>query len=344
VAATKEPAWLEDASRDPDFLRASAVGLHAGFMVPVLVGDDVAGVLECFADRPAPRDETLLAILPHIGIQLGRAVERARARTALSESETRFRLLVQNVADYGIYVLDPEGRVSSWNEGAQRMTGYAASETIGRHFSIFYQAGDVARDKPAWELDVAAEEGRFEEDGWRVRKDGSRFRANVLVTALRDPGGALVGFGKIVGDLTERHAAESALRARTEELARSNAELEQFAYVASHDLQEPLRMVATYTQRLQRRHEGKLDAQADKYIAFAVEGAQRMHALIVDLLTLSRVGTQGRPLVPADANAVLAHVLRTLSAAIAENRAEATADPLPNVVGDARQLEQLLTC
>src|SRR4051794_3469865 len=112
-----------------------------------------------------------------------------------------FRLLVDSVRDYAIFLLDSRGYIRSWNTGAQRIKGYTSSEIIGKHFSIFYPATDIRRGKPDYELRVAVEEGRYEEEGWRVRKDGSRFWANVVITALRDATGTLVGFAKVTRDL-----------------------------------------------------------------------------------------------------------------------------------------------
>ncbi|MDS0137202.1 PAS domain S-box protein [Amycolatopsis sp. 505] len=140
--------------------------------------------------------------------------ERRAAELALRESEERFRLLVQSVQDYGIFMLDTGGHISSWNAGAERIKGYAAEEIIGKHFSVFYPAEDVAAGKPAWELEAAVAEGRLEDEGWRVRKDGTRFWANVVITALYDEHGRLHGFGKVTRDMTERRNAEQALRER----------------------------------------------------------------------------------------------------------------------------------
>jgi CheY-like chemotaxis protein/two-component sensor histidine kinase len=146
----------------------------------------------------------------------------------------------------------------------------------------------------------------------------------------------------VLRDVTERRRAEEALARQAEELARSNGELEQFAYVASHDLQEPLRMVASYTQLLARRYRGKLDQDADEFIGYAVDGVTRMQALINDLLAYSRVGTRGVATEPADAEAVLRRVLSTLGPAMEEAGATVTHDPLPTVTADAVQLGQLL--
>ncbi|MFI6080341.1 PAS domain-containing sensor histidine kinase [Streptomyces sp. NPDC051217] len=129
-------------------------------------------------------------------------------------SETAFTLLVQGVLDYGIFMLDPQGYVISWNAGAERIKGYRADEIVGRHFSTFYPTEDKSAGKPQWELETAVVEGRLEDEGWRIRKDGSRFWANVVITALWDDKGVLRGFGKVTRDMSERRAAQQALSER----------------------------------------------------------------------------------------------------------------------------------
>ena len=119
-----------------------------------------------------------------------------------------YRLLVESIVDYGVFLLDPAGHIPSWNRGAERIKGYAAHEIVGEHFSTFYPAEDVEAGKPAWELEVATAQGRLEDEGWRVRKDGSRFWANAVITALRDASGELRGFAKVTRDLSQRRAAE----------------------------------------------------------------------------------------------------------------------------------------
>jgi PAS domain S-box-containing protein len=123
-----------------------------------------------------------------------------------------FRLLVEGTSDYAIFMLDPDGHVASWNAGAERIKGYTAEEIIGRHFSVFYPPEALERNWPAVELEHALRDGRFEDEGWRLRKDGQRFWANVVITALRDDSGRLVGFGKVSRDLSERRRAEQQLR------------------------------------------------------------------------------------------------------------------------------------
>jgi PAS domain S-box-containing protein len=503
--------------------------------------------------------------------------ERKRAEAGLRESEERYGQLVENIADYAILLLDPDGKVASWSPGAERIKGYRADEIVGKHMSVFYTPEDVARGLPEELLRRAAAEERVEIEGWRVRKDGSRFQADVVLNARRDERGQLVGFSKITRDVTARRRDETRMRAVVEsapsgmvmidrggtitlvnreaerlfgytrdemlgqaierlvperfrrghpafrtdffrnpqtramgagrelyglrkdgveipveiglnpietdegffvlasvvditarkraeerfravvesapsgmvminregtielvnreterlfgyareellgkpiellvprrlrerhpayrsdffshpqtramgagrdlfgvrkdgteipveiglnpietdeglfvlasvvditarkraeaELRRSNAELEQFAYVASHDLQEPLRMVANYTQLLAKRYRGKLGTDADEFIGYAVDGAIRMQQLIADLLAYSRVGTRGRAFAPTDCDAVLARVLGDIRLTVQQSGATVTHDPLPTVVGDDAQLGQLI--
>src|SRR5579871_6630053 len=158
--------------------------------------------------------------------------ERRRGEEALRLSEERFRRLVSGVKDYAIYLLDLEGRVVSWNAGAERIKGYRPEEIIGEPFSRFYPEEAIARGWPRHELEVARAEGRFEDEGWRVRKDGSKFWASVIITPLTDEAGNVQGFSKITRDLTERKRAEEKLQAFALRLERSNHEQEQFASVA----------------------------------------------------------------------------------------------------------------
>ena len=171
-------------------------------------------------------------------------------------------LLVSSVVDYAIFMLDPAGYIVTWNEGAQRIKGYSADEIIGRHFSVFYPEQDARNRKPDWELEVAVREGRYEEEGWRVRKDGTMFWASVVITALRDETGSLRGFGKVTRDLTERHRAEQrreaerdAEEARLREHADRMAELEhtktEFLNLASHELRGPMTVLRGYNSMLE---------------------------------------------------------------------------------------------
>ncbi len=175
--------------------------------------------------------------------------QRKRDEEALQQSEERFRLLVEGVKDYAIFMLDPDGRVATWNAGAERIKGWKAEEIIGQHFSTFYPPEALERGWPEHELKVAAQVGRFEDEGWRLRKDGSRFWANVVITALRDRGGRLVGFGKVTRDLTERKQAEERLRA------------------ANDELQEQVRLRTAELEREQQRLRVTLSSIGDAVIA-----------------------------------------------------------------------------
>ncbi len=224
VYATGRPAWIADLGRDAQFMRAKharAAGLQAGMAFPVLVGRRVAAVLEFFAVEPVPPDEGLLQVMSNIGGQLGRVVEREQAREALRASEERIRTFVEVVQDYAIFMLDAEGHVATWNAGGERIKGYREEEIVGRHFSTFYPSEDVASGKPARVLKIATDEGHYEDEGWRVRKDGTRFWANAIVTALRDAEGRVQGFTKVTRDLTERRRAEETLRESEARLARA---------------------------------------------------------------------------------------------------------------------------
>jgi PAS domain S-box-containing protein len=228
-------------------------------------------------------------------------------------------LLVDSVQDYAIFMLDPQGIVATWNRGAERIKGYRADEIIGRHFSTFYTPDAIARDHPAHELEVAVDVGRFEEEGWRVRKDGSRFWASVVITALFDADGTHVGFGKVTRDLTERRALQ-------QDLLRSNADLQRFAALAAHDLAEPLRTISGFVDLLERRYAGELPAGAMPFLEQIVSGVSRMDALIEALLGYARAGE----LPPGEQYVALAPVVFTvlsdLQAAIDAARADVTVD------------------
>ncbi|TMB16065.1 MAG: PAS domain S-box protein, partial [Deltaproteobacteria bacterium] len=158
--------------------------------------------------------------------------ERRRIEQQLKDGEERLRLMIESVKDYAIFLLDPQGRVTSWNPGAERMKGYAAEEIIGQHFSRFYPAEDASSGKAARELEIAASTGHFEEEGWRVRKDGSRFWASVVLSAVHNPAGELIGFTKITRDMTERRRA-------AEELAERSRQQFAVSELGLHALQTP---------------------------------------------------------------------------------------------------------
>jgi PAS domain S-box-containing protein len=389
--------------------------------------------------------------------------ERRRlGEDALRESEERYRMLLDGIENYAIFSMDPRGQILSWNAGAERIKGYSADQIIGRNFSCFFPPADIERGRPEEILRIAAASGRHEEQGMRVRRDGSRFLANVVFTALRDAAGNLRGFSEfshdlseskesearyrglleaapdamvvvsqageivllnvraekefgysrdelvgqkvkniipegfaeriiadgtrsaaealaqqigtgieLVGrrkdgsefpieimlsplesadgilvtaairDITERKESDQHLAKTVEELKRSNDDLQQFAYVSSHDLQEPLRMVSSYTQLLAKRYKGRLDSDADEFIAFAVDGCNRMQGLIQDLLAYSRAGTNEKKLREVSSENALQKALINLRAAITQSGAVVTHDALPAITTDETQFTQI---
>ena len=239
---------------------------------------------------------------------------------ALRETEQRFSLLVEGVTDYAIYMLDPNGIVTSWNRGAQRIKGYRTEEIVGQHFSCFYTEEDRRANAPQQTLEIAARDGRFEAEALRVRKDGSRFLANVVIDALKDEGGQLIGFAKITRDVSERVQAarelerlNRELQKRAAELEASNKELESFAYSVSHDLRAPLRHVAGYSELLQKQASSSLDDKSRRYVQTILESAKRMGNLIDDLLAFSRLGRAEAKMRTVDLQQVVKEVIADVS-------------------------------
>jgi two-component system, LuxR family, sensor kinase FixL len=397
------------------------------------------------------------------------AAQRPRVDDPYTSDEV-LQLLLDSVVDHAIFMLDADGRIVSWNPGAQRIEGYSAEEVLGRHVSTLYTEEDVQRDKPARDLEFAAREGRYEHKAWRVRKDGTRFWANLVLAAVRDRDGRLRGFAnvtrdiaevtradqaamdagaqmlaitnavidgivvidelgkieslnpaalrifgyggaaelvgrnirmlmpepyhgehdsylanyrasgvrKIIGigrevmgkrsdgsvfpmelsvtevhlgerrvftglvrDITERKKAEQELARRAEELERSNADLEQFASVASHDLQEPLRMVTAYVDLLDRKWGSRLDEEGSAFLAVIIDGATRMQSLIRDLLNYSRVGASVETSELVATRDVVAQAIDLLGHAVRETHAQIVVGELPIVIGRRNLLVQL---
>jgi len=379
--------------------------------------------------------------------------ERRRSEEELKASEERFRMLVGGVKDYAIFMLDPTGHVVTWNAGAERIKGYKAEEIVGSHFSRFYMDEDIAARKPEKELEIAEHEGKYEEEGWRLRKDGTRFWANVVLTGLFDKAGRLYGFSKVtrdiserreserirsivdnvvdgivtfdelgtieslnpaaerifgypaeelhgrnmrllaagfeisgwshhvgstsdiremigrrrdgaefamevaigafhfqgrraftavVRDITERRKAEEQLRYYAQELkennaelARSNQELDDFAYIASHDLKEPLRGIHNYSTFLLEDYAAKLDSEGEAKLQTLTRLAQRMETLIDSLLQFSRVGRGELASQACDLNAVVQSALEPLQITLKEERVDVYVPrTLPVVQGD----------
>jgi len=203
-----------------------------------------------------------------------------------------YRLLVQTVRDYAIFALDTEGRVATWNAGAERFKGYTPEDIIGKHFRVFYPPEDIAAGKPERELEEAIRVGRVEDEGWRIRKDGTRFWASVVITALHDASGRLVGFAKVTRDLSERRAAEQrrlddARRVAAAELA--NLTKSEFLAAMSHELRTPLNAIGGYADLLALGIKGSLSSQQAEYVQRIRRSQQHLLGIINDLLNYTRI-------------------------------------------------------
>jgi PAS domain S-box-containing protein len=285
-----------------------------------------------------------------------------RIQTELLASEERFRLLVESVSDYAIFLLDSQGFVQTWNAGARRFKGYEASEIIGRHFSTFYTAEDIARGHPQEELSIATKVGRFEEEGWRVRKDGSRFWANVVITRLTDSRGRLVGFAKVTRDLTERRRLEEQLRRSNEELDQRVRERtrqleeavharDEFMSIASHELRTPVTSLKLQVQsalrQLDREGAEAFAERSAKFVAGAGRQLDRLARLIDDMLDVSRLSMHRLEIArePVELGELVAEVKERFGEQATASGASltVTVPAVPVVVlGDRLRLEQVL--
>jgi PAS domain S-box-containing protein len=307
--------WNAGARRFKGWTEEEAIGLHfSTFYTPedVAVGKPAADLQEA-AGRGSMEAEgwrvrrngerfwasiVISALRDEAGELVGFAkvtqdlTERRQQEERLRVTEERFRLLVQSVKDYAIFMLDPRGHVITWNDGARRIKGYEAGEIIGRHFSVFYPPAAREAEFPERVLASAAAVGRFEDDGWRVRKDGSHIWASVVITALRDDNGELVGFAKVTRDLTERREAEQrALEdaRRVAEMEAANRAKSEFLATLSHELRTPLNAIGGYTDLLALELAGPVNDQQREYLDRVRTSQQHLLGLVNDLLSLARL-------------------------------------------------------
>lgn len=262
-------------------------------------------------------------------------LNRADAARAKSEAARAQLATIVETAQDAIWGKTLDGIVTSWNPAAEAVFGYRADEMIGKAVTVLFPPDHTPEEAAIIER-VARGERLAPFESVRRRKDGSMVHVSVGLSPIRGVDGDIVGVSTIVRDISDLKRVE-------DELRRSNAELEQFAYVASHDLQEPLRTMSSYVQLLARRYRDQLGGDAAEFIDYTVEGADRMQRLIQDLLAYARVSAKELPALATDANAALARTVRDLGSTIAATSAVVTNDALPGVVADPGQLQQLFT-
>jgi PAS domain S-box-containing protein len=231
---------------------------------------------------------------------------RKRVEETLRWTEESFRLMVESVSDYAIVMLDPEGRVVSWNTGAERIKGFQADEIVGQHFALFYPGDDVAEGKPQQDLDQAAAGGRFEDEGWRVRKNGSLFWANIVITAIRDQAGNLRGFAKLTRDLTARNKVEAVLTNAKAVAEKANLAKSEFLSSMSHELRSPLNAILGFAQLMESDSPAPTPTQAES-ITQIVNAGWYLLELINEILDLAAIesGKLSISLEPVSINEVL---------------------------------------
>ncbi len=277
--------------------------------------------------------------------------ERRRTEEALRKSEERFRLLVEGVEDYAIYMLDTHGRITTWNAGAERIMGYRAQEIIGRRFHRFYTPDDGERKKPDQALAVATAEGRFQDERWQVRKDGTQYWAIFVITALRDESGKLTGYSTIARDITKRKHAEDEIRRlntelerrvqeRTAELQAAYQEMEAFSYSISHDLRAPLIHIAGFVEMLKSDLGATLDEKSLRHLQTICDSTETMGRMIADLLTFSRIGRAEMHQIRFNFTDTIKDVRRDLQAQTQNRKVTWIIPELPEVYGDPFLLRQ----
>lgn len=294
---------------------------------------------------------TIGAVVPSFIAYIRDITDRRRIEEALRKSEERLRLLVESVEDYAIYMLDMRGRVITWNSGAERIEGYRAKDVVRRKFTLFYTAEEISEGKPDQALAVAKAEGRFGDERWRVRPDGSRYWANIVVTALREKQGLLYGFSVIARDMTKQKEAEDGTRRlnaelehrvqeRTAELQSAYEEMESFSYSISHDLRAPLVHIGGFAEMLHQDAGAQLDEKCRHYLQVIGESARRMGRMIDDLLAFSRMSRAELHKIRVDVGDIVKGVIHDMRSDMENRKIVWNIGDLPKIQGDPALLYQ----
>ena len=269
-------------------------------------------------------------------------VELKQKNDQLKTSEERYHKMVEEVEDYAIILLDKNGIIQNWNKGAEKIKGYTDEEIIGKSFQNFYLPEDRKTGLPQKLLQEARDKGKAIHEGWRMRKDGTRFWGSIVLTALHDQAHNIIGFSKVTRDLTERKSAEDKMEEYTNQLEFQNKELEQFAYAASHDMKEPLRKIHLYNSSIYESCADKLDEKSKEYLNRSINAARRMNELIEDLLSYSKTTSTLENFEEVDMNEVVEEILLVHREEFEQKEINIDVDRLPVIHGIAFQLKQLI--
>ncbi len=338
---------------------AFQLGFRSSASFPLIVSDKIRGTFNLYAGETDFFDEEELKLLDELAMDISFAMEfaqkeaeRRQAEEAVHESEAHLRLLIEGITDYAIYLLDTNGHLMNWNAGAERLKGYRGDEIVGQHFSRFFTPEEQQDNKPQRLLAAAESQGRTEDEGWRVRKDGSRFWANAIINVLRKEDGSLYGFAKVTRDLTERKKAEDHIsklnaeleqrvRDRTAQLEAANKELEAFSYSVSHDLRAPLRAIDGFSRIILEDYLDKLDDEGKRVLNVIRGNTQKMGQLIDDLLLFSRLGRQELRASGIDMGKLAKAVSEELKLAVPERKLKFTINTLIPAQGDQAMIRQV---
>ena len=264
----------------------------------------------------------------------------AAESTKFSNNQLLLLKMMEEINGYAIFLLDKDGNVETWNKGAEKIKGYKAEEIIGKNFSLFYSDDDRRKGIPAAILTEADRLGSTYHENWRIRKNGTAFWGSITLTALHDENKNVVGYAKVTRDLSEKMQAETTIKKHLLEVERKNKELEQFAYIASHDLQEPLLTITNFVELIQLEYADTLDENSKTYFDFINQAANRMKYLITGLLDYSRIGID-KTMAPVNCGLLLDELLQDIGATIKATGAVIVYDNLPIVNGYPLEIRQL---
>ncbi|RAJ02347.1 PAS domain S-box-containing protein [Chitinophaga skermanii] len=317
----------------------NAQGERGGVMVMII---DFTGILKSEMELEES-EQQLQQLAANLQFTVEtRTNELERKNLALKLSEERYHKMIEEVEDYAILLLDKDGYIMNWNRGAEKIKGYSEEEIVGKHFRVFYLPHDLEKNVPGRLINEARITGKAIHEGWRKRKDGSTFWGSVVLTALHNDLGEIIGFTKVTRDLTERKTAEDKLNLYARELEGQNRELQQFAYAAAHDMKEPLRKIQFYISAISNSPNVSLPQKEQYFLERTIDAAVRMQGLIEDLLAYTRISSEESQFEPVDLQLIMREVVSLHQENIQKVGATVRYSGLPTVRGIRFQLRQLL--